>query len=199
MIDKNEETWQQYYQKAVKRKHNPRTERLIPLNRSGYKTATDCGCGTGSDIHYLSELGYQVSGFDVNEDALTICRERFANNPLVHVCQASFEHYDYPLAGIVLANSSLYFANLKDFTKTWKKLTASLAIGGVFAGDFMGVKDSWATDFRIPTAPMTKHQVRALFDEYDIVEFTERDEVGQTMLGESKHWHTFSVIAVKNV
>lgn len=196
-MDKNAETWRQYYQKAVTRKHNPRTERIIILNQSGYKTATDCGCGTGSDVHYLSELGYKVSGFDVNEDALTICHERFANNPLIDICQASFEHYNYPQAGVVLANSSLYFASPHEFKNTWRKISSSLAVGGVFAGDFIGVKDSWATDFQCPTAPMSKHDVIELFDGYEIIELTERDEAGQTMLGTTKHWHTFSVVAVK--
>ena len=67
----------------------------------------------------------------------------------------------------------------------------------MFAGDFMGVNDSWAAGYRSATNPMNKQQVLNLFDEFEIIEFHERDEKGQTAIGKIKHWHTFSVIAVK--
>jgi len=35
------------------------------LNNSGNKVAIDCGCGSGSDIEYLSNQHYQVYGFDI--------------------------------------------------------------------------------------------------------------------------------------
>ncbi len=196
-MEKNADIWRQYYEKALTRKHKPRTELAVKLNTSNYKTATDCGCGTGSDIHYLSDLGYQVSGFDINEDALAICHERFADNALVEISHDSFEGYDYQNNGLVLANSSLYFAEPSEFQNTWIKISSSLAQGGVFAGDFMGVNDSWAAGYRSATNPMNKQQVLNLFDEFEIIEFHERDEKGRTAIGKIKHWHTFSVIAVK--
>ena len=67
----------------------------------------------------------------------------------------------------------------------------------MFAGDFMGVNDSWAAGYRSATNPMNKQQVLNFFDEFDIIEFHERDEKGRTAIGKIKHWHTFSVIAVK--
>lgn len=197
-MDENADVWRQYYEKALTRKHKPRTELAVTLNTSNYKTATDCGCGTGSDIHYLSALGYQVSGFDINEDALAICHERFAGEALVEISCDSFECYDYPKNGLVLANSSLYFADPTKFTDSWATLSSSLAIGGVFAGDFMGVNDSWATGYRSTTNPMNKLQVLELFEGFDIIEFHERDEKGRTAIGKVKHWHTFSVVAVKS-
>jgi hypothetical protein len=72
-----------------------------------------------------------------------------------------------------------------------------LEIGGVFAGDFMGINDSWASEYRSPTTPLNETQVRELFRQFGIVRFVERDEQGQTALGRIKHWHTFSVVAVK--
>ncbi|MCW8348282.1 SAM-dependent methyltransferase, partial [Vibrio sp. ZSDZ65] len=49
-MDKNTEIWRQYYDKALSRPHSKRTEFAVRLNESNLKVATDCGCGTGSDI-----------------------------------------------------------------------------------------------------------------------------------------------------
>ncbi len=61
----------------------------------------------------------------------------------------------------------------------------------------MGTKDSWATDYRSPTTSFSKAQVKELFCNFEILRFVERDEPGKTALGRTKHWHTFSVVAVK--
>ncbi|MEH6567300.1 MAG: methyltransferase domain-containing protein [Halopseudomonas sp.] len=193
----NTSIWQQYYAKAVSRPHAPRTEMAAELNSSGSITAVDCGCGTGSDISYLAALGYQVHGFDINADAVSICRERFAGQERVQISQASFEQFAYPACGLVIANASLFFAEPASFPKLWQRITSSLASGGVFAGDFMGVNDSWAEGYRSPVTALTQEQVLALFDQYEVIEVHERDESGTTLVGRTKHWHTYSVVALK--
>jgi len=146
---------------------------------------------------YISKLGYKVQGFDINPDSTAICNERFANDPLVTITEASFEGFMYPKCGVVIANSSLFFADPAQFKMTWKRIIDSLQLGGVFAGDFMGLNDSWAFGFRSPTTPMNKLEVEALFNNFEIVRFHERDEIGKTAIGKTKHWHTFSVVAIK--
>ncbi|PRB77521.1 SAM-dependent methyltransferase [Pseudomonas sp. MYb185] len=189
--------WCQYYAKALARKHAQRTELAAGMNQSSLRVAVDCGCGTGADIAYLAELGYCVHGFDINRDAVAICEQRFKNNPRVRISDASFERFAYPENGLVLANSSLFFADPQRFDKTWASIRSSLGEGGVFAGDFMGMKDSWATGYRSPTLPLTREQVNGLFDGFDIIRLDERDEDGPTALGRTKHWHMFSVVAIK--
>ncbi|MCX8905907.1 SAM-dependent methyltransferase, partial [Vibrio parahaemolyticus] len=83
------------------------------------------------------------------------------------------------------------------FESTWSKIKSSIEIGGVFAGDFMGFKDSWAKNYRSPTTPLSESEVKALFSGFEIVRFFERDEKSKTSLGRIKHWHTYSVVAVK--
>ena len=194
----NTDIWQQYYAKALATPHLKRTEFAVKLNQSPTKVAIDCGCGTGSDMDYLHQQAYQVYGFDTHPDAVEICRQRFENCSLVEVSQDTFENYDYPRCGILMANSSLYFANPEEFSQTWQKIFAALDVGGVFVGDFMGSKDSWANGHHCPTTPLSEAQVRALFVDFDIIRFVERDEPGVTALGNDKHWHTFSVVAVKS-
>lgn len=197
LMDDNSEIWRQYYEKALSRPHLKRTEFAVQLNESKLKVATDCGCGTGSDIEYLEQQGFNVHGFDINPDSVAICRDRFGSKSLVDITESSFETFDYPKSGVVIANSSLFFADPKQFEATWNKIKSSIEIGGVFAGDFMGFKDSWANNYRNPTTPLSDLEVKALFSEFEIVRFFERDEGAKTSLGRMKHWHTYSVVAVK--
>jgi len=196
-MDEDKELWLNYYEKTLNRTHSPKTELAVKLNESGLNLAIDCGCGTGSDIAYLEQQGYRVHGFDINPDSVSICHERFGCNRLVDICQASFENFDYPVSGVIIANASLFFAEPNTFEKTWSSLISNLQIGGVFAGDFMGVNDSWASGYRSATAPLTKEAVMDLFKGFEIKRFHERDEQGKTSLGRTKHWHTFTVVAVK--
>jgi len=197
MMNENTEMLREFYQRAQSRPHLKRTEFAVTLNKSGLNVATDGGCGAGSDIDYLASQGYQVHGFDINADAVAICQQRFSDRSLIDISQASFESFDYPRAGLVIANSSLFFASPVEFERSWQRLEASIETGGVFAGDFMGMNDSWADNYRSPTTPLTEAQVRALFSRFEIISFIERDETAKTSLGRLKHWHTYSVVAVK--
>ncbi|QUM76739.1 class I SAM-dependent methyltransferase [Moritella sp. 24] len=196
-MDENTEIWRQYYEKALSRPHSKRTEFAIRLNESTLKVATDCGCGTGSDIQYLEQQGFRVHGFDINPDSVAICRDRFGLKSLVEISESSFESFDYPKSGVVIANSSLFFADPSQFEATWSSIKSSIEVGGVFAGDFMGIKDSWAQHYRSPTTPLSESEIKDLFSEFEIVRFYERDEKAKTALGRMKHWHTYSVVAVR--
>lgn len=197
LMDKNTEIWRQYYEKALTRPHSKRTEFAARLNKSNFKVATDCGCGTGSDIQYLEKQGFSVHGFDINPDSVAICRDRFDSKSLVDISESSFESFDYPKSGLVIANSSLFFADPNLFETTWGNISSSIEAGGVFAGDFMGIKDSWAKKYRSPTTSLSESEVKCLFSGFEIVRFFERDENAKTSLGRMKHWHTYSVVAVK--
>lgn len=196
-MDENSEIWRQYYERALSRSHSERTEFAIRLNKSSFKIAIDCGCGTGSDIQYLEQQGFQVVGFDINPDSVAICRDRFAAKPSIEIVECSFEDFVYPKSSVVIANSSFFFADPSRFAATWSRINSSIQAGGVFAGDFMGLKDTWADNYRSPTTPLSEPQVRALFSDFEIVSFFERDETAKTSLGRIKHWHTYSVVAMK--
>ncbi len=191
--------WQDYYEKIKNRKHSPRTEFAATLNASGNMVAIDCGCGVGADIQYLSELGYQVHGFDSSKESVSICNERFTSKPAVSISHHSFETFEYPSCGLVIANLSLFFANPDRFSQTWKNISDCIKEGGVFSGDFMGPEDSWVSGSRHQINALTRQQVEALFEQFEIIRFEEHNEEGMTALGKSKNWHTFSVVAVKRV
>lgn len=190
--------WQQYYQLSAEIKHRPNTEMAVKLNQSGIKIAIDCGCGVGADTAYLAKQGYTVHAFDNSVDAINLCKQRFDGDTNIHLTTANFETYHYPTTGIMVANSSLFFSDKNQFAQTWQSICNSIAIGGVFTGDFLGIKDDWANNFEIATNPLNGEQVTKLFTGFDIIHFKERDEVGYTRQGEQKHWHVFSILAIKN-
>lgn len=196
-MDEHRDKWRKFYEKALNRPHSKRTEQAVKLNMSSQKVAVDCGCGTGSDIEYLNSQGYLVHGFDLNPDSIAICRERFEGNSQVHLYESSFDSFNYPKSGVVIANASLFFVEKVHFQTTWKKITSCLEIGGVFVGDFMGKNDSWSSHYNQAITSLTKEDIAALFTNFDIIQLQERDEDGTTMLGESKHWHIYSVVAIK--
>lgn len=198
--------WQQYYAEALARPHAQRTVAAVEHNHTGQKIAIDCGCGTGSDSQFLAEQGYSVHAFDINADAIALCKTRFAEQDdhspndkrfNIRVSQASFESFRYPPCSIIIANNSLFFAEPSTFAITWQRMTACLVSGGIFAGDFMGINDSWAHDYPTPISAFSRSQVEALLEGFDILTFHERDELGKTMIGHEKHWHIFSVMAIK--
>ncbi|MDO6706898.1 class I SAM-dependent methyltransferase [Photobacterium sp. 1_MG-2023] len=196
-MDNREELWRRYYERALGRNHNQLAERAFEINQSGVEIVVDCGCGTGSDIQFFSNLGYRVHGFDINADAIALCRQRFSENSQVELMQSSFEHFDYPAAGIVYASNSLYFSLPDVFQDTWAHMTDCLVSRGVFAGDFMGVEDDWATGHHQVINAFTRDEIQALFHDFEIIELSERNEMGSTVLGKQKRWHTYSVLAVK--
>lgn len=198
-MQNNKILWREYYRKIIANRHRAQTEIAESLNTSGNYRAIDCGCGTGADILFLSEKGYEVFGFDNHEDSVRICRERFTDNRDIYISQNNFKDFSYPEAGVVVANSSLFFCEPNDFDEIWFKIDTAIPRGGVFCGDFMGFNDTWVSLPGKTVCPLTGQQVKGLFANYQIKSFQERDAQGITALGKRKHWHTYQVIARKNV
>lgn len=94
---KHRENWRKFYEKALNRPHSTRTERAVNIDASSIKVAIDCGCGTGSDIKYLTSQGYKIFGFDINPDSIAICRDRFGDESSVNVVQSSFVSLSIPM------------------------------------------------------------------------------------------------------
>ncbi|MGI9281725.1 MAG: class I SAM-dependent methyltransferase [Endozoicomonas sp.] len=198
MDELKKKIWSEYYQKVAANPHKQSTEKAVSLNLSDSLVALDCGCGTGSDTAYLLSQGYTVSAFDVNQESVEFCRKRFADETAVSIHCSGFESFTYPQAGLVVANASLFFAHPESFPVIWQKIRASIQAGGVFCGDFMGPDDEWLEDKSHILTPLSEQDVKALFEGFEILEFSERNRRGPTARGPEKHWHTFSVMARKS-
>jgi len=196
-MTENSDQLKKYYKAVGSLSHAKRTEAAAKLQTSSVKVAVDCGCGTGNDISFLVDAGYKVFGFDSSAEAVSICNNRFIRNRNVEIFHNTFESYDYPRSTLLIAHSSLFFADPEKFDETWENISNSIKTGGIFSGDFMGKNDDWANGFNLPITLVSKDQLELLFGEYEILFLKERDEIGSTAVGKSKHWHTYSVVARK--
>ena len=57
---------------------NDRKNHIIEtvLKENGTKTVLDFTCGTGSQVFYLAESGYHVTGIDINKTLLDIAKNK---------------------------------------------------------------------------------------------------------------------------
>ena len=173
-------------------------ENAVNLLKLESKVALDIGCGIGRDSHFLLEQGFNVHAFDSHEDAVKTCLTRFEGQKRFSISQCCFTEFDYPQCSLVIANASLFFCPDEGFEQVWTKIDSALQPGGIFCGDFLGVKDSWvASEMHPNITALTKKEVESLFADYELISLNERDEDGTTVVGSPKHWHMFSVTARK--
>ncbi|MGR5133396.1 class I SAM-dependent methyltransferase [Vibrio alfacsensis] len=191
-------SWNEYYKKIAAQPHRPQVEQALKHHSLSDKIAIDAGCGIGRDSHFLLSQGFDVLAFDPDQNAIEACLKRFESIKKYTFKQVSFAEFDYPSCTLFIASASLFFCPQEHFTQVWKKIDASLQPGSVFCGDFLGIKDSWVDSEQHPNlTALSRQQVETLFENYDVATFHERDEDGTTAVGSSKHWHVFSVTAIK--
>jgi len=65
---------------------NPNLIEWLGNNRvaGGGRTAAVVGCGLGDDAEALAAAGFAVTGFDLAPSAITWCRRRFSDSPVVY-------------------------------------------------------------------------------------------------------------------
>lgn len=167
------------------------------------KVAIDCGCGAGADVAFLREKGFRVFAFDIEEESVRICRERFKRDDKVFLSQDSFSTYIYPKSSLVVADASLFFCPEKDFDHVWEKIYQALNPNGVFCGSFLGPNDTMASSnydkdaYWQDVLVFTEKTLRSKLEKFEILKFTEHELSGETASGEPHQWHIFSVVARK--
>lgn len=167
------------------------------------KIAVDCGCGAGADIGYLSSQGFTVHAFDVEEEAIARCSNRFHGIDNVHLTKATFATYVFPEASLVVADASLFFCPKLEFPVVWKRIYDCLRPGGIFSGSFLGQEDTMAMeshdagDFWPASSVFAQEEVVKLLEPYEVLRFTVHKSSGTTPSGEPHNWHIFSTVAKK--
>ncbi len=167
------------------------------------KIAIDCGCGADSDIAYLRLHGFTVHGFDVELEAIERCRKRFEGDNNVHLSEAGFNNFEYPSSSLIVADASLFFCEEKNFAQVWDNISRALMTGGMFTGSFLGPRGTMAGPayerdvFWPDVMVFTENQLRPIFQDFDIIEWTEHKVSGHTAQGVPHDWHIFSVVAGK--
>lgn len=176
---------------------------LLPQNEDNVHVAIDCGCGAGADIAYLRQHGFGVYAYDVEEEAIARCTQRFNDDVEVSLTQASFNTFNYPVASLVYADASLFFCPKPDFDEVVAKIKDCLVVGGVFAASFLGRRDTMATPefeqdaFWSDVLTTDEAELKAKFSDYEMMRFTEHESDGLTAEGKPHHWHIYSMVMRK--
>jgi tellurite methyltransferase len=155
--------------------------------------AIDLGCGPGRGTLRLLARGLEVTAVDIAREALDLVRERVpADAPLTLVCGSLDEVALAPPYDVAVGCFSLFFLEPDRFARFWPHLVDAIAPGGLWAGQFLGVRDTWRErGYTVHTREEAEH----LLDGFEILHFSEMDEDGATATGDPKHWHVFHTIA----
>jgi hypothetical protein len=98
-----------------------------------------------------------------------------------------------PRAHLIHAGYSLPFCAPGDFPGVWAGIRRALAQGGIFAGQLLGERDSWA-GMRASTSFQTAAEVSDLLSGLEILRLDEAERDGQAISG-PKHWHVYNILA----
>ena len=172
-------------------------KKVINMNIKHGK-AIDLGCGAGRNTIYLIKNGWQVLAID-KEDTKKIILSKLNNEEIERLKFSiqNFENIELEPNNLLIANFSIPFCNKDCFYGFWNKITNSILKNGYFVGNFFGLNDSWVK-IKNKMVFLTKKQVLDLFkDLFEIIEFSEVEEDGKTVLGKMKHWHIYNIIARK--
>jgi len=192
--------WEDYYQKTQGRAPRPLLLNALACFPDGpapaEQTAIDLGCGDGTETAVLLERGWNVLAIDGQPASISHLLAKISKEQQERLQTriVKFEDVTLSPADLIHASLSLPFCPPEHFESLWRKIIKAIKPGGRFAGQFFGVRDSWANE-----PDMTFHtedQVRKLLANFEIGHFHEMDEDGRAVSG-PKHWHVFTVIARK--
>jgi SAM-dependent methyltransferase len=189
--------WRPYHEAVDPRPYNPFLDVLEAfLPEPGL--ALDVGCGRGKTTMWLLERGFDVWAQDADQEAVSELLARFTNlrepHPSIQTAVVPFENADFPRCVLAVSVFSLFFTHPDRFDEVWSRLRAALAPGGVFGGQFLGVRDDWnGTGTTVHSGAEVERSLEGL----DILHFEEVERDGHTVVGAPKHWHVFHVV-VKN-
>ncbi len=155
----------------------------------------DLGAGSLNDTRFLLEYGFHVTAVDSNPSV----REYATDLPIdcFNLVISTFEDFSFPEQKYDLVNAqmALPFNKPETFIHVFNSLKNSLANGGIFAGQFFGTRDEWAS--RTDRTFHTREEVIEMLKDLTIIKLSEEKKDGTLVDGSPKHWHIFHVIAQK--
>lgn len=192
-----DDSWVKYLAKIERLSHKDVVERAVKRLPQTDCCVVDCGCADGRNSKYLIQQGFNVHAFDHKVNAVNVCRMRFHHNRNFAVCLSHVSNYIFPPNHLVVAFSSLYFNDAKTFAISWQNLIRSIQEGGLFCGDFIGMKDTSEQQVNACVLKFSKRELVNLFGSFELLELHENETLGKDILGQSHYHHTFTVLAQK--
>ncbi|MGH2486503.1 MAG: class I SAM-dependent methyltransferase [Ktedonobacterales bacterium] len=185
--------WGRFYGFTKDSPHWPLLERAAALAPKKGR-ALDLGAGAGRDTRYLLAQGFEVTAVDADPRAVALLAARPRDR--LRVVQSTFQDFSFGTASydLISAQFALPFVPSDRFAGVFARIKAALASGGVFAGQFFGVRDESNTPDRDMTF-LTRAEAEALLSDLETIELSEEDADGHKADGSPKHWHVYHILA----
>ena len=157
--------------------------------------AVDLGAGTGRDTLELLRRGWRVIAIDGQREAIErIVELAGPDAERLEGRVGRFEEAEWPTCRLVNASFALPLTPPAEFPALWQRIVDSLEPGGRFSGQLFGDRDEWA---RTGLVVKTRAEVEELLRPFELERFEEFEQEGQTVVGKTKQWHLFHVVARK--
>jgi SAM-dependent methyltransferase len=157
--------------------------------------AVDLGCGAGRDTREILRHGWRVLAIDREPSAIEslLAATPVEDLPRLDTLVADLTDAEVPHADLVNASISLPFIVGPAFDATVDRAIAAVRPGGRFATMLFGDRDESAGDPEMSCR--SADWLRERLEGFAIEDWFEREEDGQTALGEPHHWHILEVVA----
>jgi len=186
--------WQTYIKSTSNRA--PRTLLVKALEYiTEKKAALDLGAGALNESKLLIENGFKkVIALDITASPELI---KDLDKKVFQFKKTKIEDYIFPenYFDIVNAQFVLPFIEKDKIEKLMFDIKKSLRPGGIFLGQFFGLRDAWKSNPEVSVYSEIK--VKEFLFGLEIIYFYEEEKDGQTAAGEAKHWHDFHFICLK--
>lgn len=164
-------------------------------------TVADLGAGAGRDTIYLLNQGWNVYAMDIESMAVQIIVERATHVESegrlltevapFHLMQNCPQNVD-----IMNASYSLPFCSNEFFLHSWEKVVENLKSGGLFVGQFFGLRDAWTWD-KSMTFLSTAEVLNLFSERFEILYLYQEEKETLTSDGFPTYRHCYHIIARK--
>lgn len=193
------QTWNEHFEITKNNPPSPWLEPAISLCKDR-NHALDLGAGSLKDSKFLLSMGFKkVTAIDYDPSFKKFAT-RFPRSILElkvkkfeEIKRLPTEKYD-----LINASYSLPFTTPPRLPALLNQIIKSLKPDGIFCANFFGPKDSWTQDSKdFQLTFFDENTLKELLKDLKLIQFKPREWDGKTTSRESKHWHTFEVIAQK--
>lgn len=188
-------SWKKYYEKSKGRPLRALYSQAIAFLDSSAKIAMDLGCGSGTEVLDLLNRGFEVHAVDQESMAIEFLTSQAteAQKKLQpHLC--SLETLKaWPQTDFLFAYHSFPFCKPDQFDDVVEKALRSVSKKGICAITFFGLEDQWVTENKV--MGISADKVKNKLQDFQILHFEAKIELGPTALQGNKMWHVIEVIA----